>query len=90
MFLGPFDARRHHDHGEAALVDQGCVFDDREVDIGDLVNVEMKIPFEDALPFTIMVSTRMTTGDNLDLPNSLLHDFGPGVKIRLSRAILKA
>jgi hypothetical protein len=41
VFLGPFDASAHHDHGEAALVDQGGIFDQGEIDEGNLVDVEV-------------------------------------------------
>lgn len=50
MLFCPFDAGGHHDHWEARLVYQSCVFDDGEVYERDLVNVEMKIALKDALP----------------------------------------
>jgi hypothetical protein len=49
MFLCPFDASGHHGHGKAALVDERSVFDNGEVDEGDLVDVEMEVSFENAL-----------------------------------------
>jgi hypothetical protein len=49
MFFGPLDACRHHNHRETGLVYHGCVFDDCEVDKGDLIDVEVEVTFEYAL-----------------------------------------
>ena len=49
MFLGPLDAGGHEDLREAFLVDVYCVFDDGEVDVGDLEDVVGEVAFEAAL-----------------------------------------
>jgi hypothetical protein len=41
MLFRPLDTSGHHNHGKAGLIYQCCVFDNREVYEGDLVDVEM-------------------------------------------------
>lgn len=48
VLLGPFDAGAGHHGGEALLVDADGVFDEGEIDVGDLENVEREVAFEDA------------------------------------------
>jgi hypothetical protein len=50
VLLGPFDTGTHHDHWETALVDQGGIFDEGEVDEGDLVDVMVEVTFKYTLP----------------------------------------
>ena len=49
MFLRPLDAGGHEDLGETLLIDVDCVFDDGEVDVGDLEDVVGEVAFEAAL-----------------------------------------
>lgn len=49
VLLGPLDAGGGHERGETLLVDGDGVFDDGEVDEGDLEDVEGEVAFEDAL-----------------------------------------
>ncbi len=61
MLLGPFDAGRHENLRKAGLVDADGVFDDGEVDEGDLEDVVREVAFEYACsirPLVLMVYSR--------------------------------
>lgn len=60
MLFSPLDTRRHHDHGKTLLVDQSGVFDDVEVDEGDLIDVQVEIALENALSGLMLVHTSET------------------------------
>lgn len=48
VLFGPFDAGAGHYGGEALLVDADGMFDEGEVNVGDLENVLGEVAFEDA------------------------------------------
>lgn len=48
VLFGPFDTGASHYGGETLLVDTDGVFDEAEVDVGDLEDVEGEVSFEDA------------------------------------------
>lgn len=50
VLFRPLDARGHHDGRKTRLEDERRVFDDGEVDEGDLVDVDVEVAVEDALP----------------------------------------
>lgn len=51
LFLGPLDARTHEQRWETGLKSRDSVFDDGEVDKGQLPDVLMQVAFENALPY---------------------------------------
>ena len=50
LLLSPFDAGAHHWGREAALEAFDRVMDDHEVDEGELPNIQVQVPLENALP----------------------------------------
>lgn len=63
MCLCPSDAGTGHDAGEALLVDADGVFDQGEVDEGDLEDVEWEVTLEDTGPVWVQVSTVKGNGE---------------------------
>lgn len=57
VLLGPFDTGAGHYGGEALLVDADSVFDEGEVDVGDLEDVLGEVAFEDAATEWVSIAT---------------------------------
>jgi hypothetical protein len=53
LFLGPLDACTHEQRWKTGLKCRDSVFDDGEVDKGQLPNVLMQVALENALPSTV-------------------------------------
>lgn len=49
VFLGPLDASAHHQGRKALLVYMDSVFDQREINKGDLEDMTVKVAFKENL-----------------------------------------
>lgn len=82
VLLGPLDAGAGHHGREALLVDTDGVLDEREVDEGDLEDVEREIAFKDTLSGDTKLVGLCRTGDRGGgkIPGAFLDDFGSGTE----------
>lgn len=62
MVFGPLDAGTCQNSREALLVDVDCVFDQSEIDVGNLEYIEGKIALEDTCPISVSVSPKFKLG----------------------------
>lgn len=53
VVFGPLDARTCHNRREALLVDVKCIFDQGEIDVGNLEYIEGEITLEDTCPRSV-------------------------------------
>jgi hypothetical protein len=85
MLFGPFDASGNHGDWKTGLEDECGVFDHGEVDVGDLVDVHMKVAFKNDL--TTTCQDVLDTPGMIILPDTLLDDFSPCFQVRFTSTV---